>query len=304
MVVQVMNRWPPRLLLVGYGRVMSTDHLPCWRRRNARPVAVVDVSPARVEAARREGIARAYGSVADALDHEAVDVCDVASPPYAHAAAIDECVRRGVHVLCEKPVVTSPEDLRRLVAASARRKATIYPCHTWLYAPLLRRAMSLLDDGVLGTLRRIEAEIARAAPPQGVDAWMPHWRLESRYAGGGILMDHGYHCLYLAQHALKSRPAVCWALVGDHGQLEAADSKLSLRIAHRRRPCVWHSDDGLSDSPVHTKWFMGVLDGFADALAGDGAVSDAFVSSFYCMQAIWALYRSVAEGASQVVESA
>jgi len=151
----------------------------------------------------------------------------------------------------------------------------------------------------------------------------------------------------LAQHALKSRPAVCWAqeiaaastgsvesaltgsvlfesgaqldlgltwsgpgrrtrylFVGDHGQLEAADSNLSLRIAHRRRPCVWHSDDGLSDSPVHTKWFMGVLDGFADALAGDGAVSDAFVSSFYCMQAIWALYRSVAEGASQVVESA
>jgi len=51
---------------------------------------------------------------------------------------------------------------------------------------------------VIGSVQSITQQTFRPTHARGVPEWRPDWRRDPAYAGGGILMDHGSHTLYLA----------------------------------------------------------------------------------------------------------
>jgi predicted dehydrogenase len=69
--------------------------------------------------------------------------------------------------------------------------------HNWLQAPLCRKLTTLVDEGAVGQVRRIAWDTLRTAPATAVPAGGgSNWRLDPDVAGGGILVDHGWHALY------------------------------------------------------------------------------------------------------------
>ena len=54
---------------------------------------------------------------------EEVDAVVVATPPSSHASISIDCLNHGLHVLCEKPLATSVEEAKEVVAASKRTQA-------------------------------------------------------------------------------------------------------------------------------------------------------------------------------------
>ncbi len=187
--------------IIGLGNVALNAHLPAWsERKDVEIVAATDANPAR-----RSGLgphlprARWYDSADALLEREAPDFVDICTPPGTHAELIRTALGHGTHVLCEKPLVPSLADLAAVRRLAAARERVVFTVHNWRHAPILRHADQLVQGGEIGRLRRIRWETCRREPAGNGDGRSRTWRVDPAMAGGGILVDHGWHAFYLLQ---------------------------------------------------------------------------------------------------------
>ena len=135
-----------RAIIVGAG-LMGRWHADAASRAGAHVVAVVDPDRASRQALasrHRAGEADTMGDVA--ADGDIVHIC---SPPQTHVALAADALDRGCHVIVEKPVAPSAEEVERLLVQARRAERLIVPVHQYLFQRGVARAASLLPE--LGT---------------------------------------------------------------------------------------------------------------------------------------------------------
>jgi len=139
------------------GGFMATVHSRAARAARARLVGLASSSPERAtDAASRLGFDRAYASLDELLADEAVDVVHVTTPNALHAAQAEAALAAGKHVVCEKPLATTPDDAARLAAlvapggAADGRTATVP--FVYRYHPMVREARARVRSGEAGTV--------------------------------------------------------------------------------------------------------------------------------------------------------
>ena len=86
------------------------------------------------------------------LDKESLDVVSVCRPYPMNAEASIEALRQNIHVVSEKPVATSLEDLSRLDEAVAASDARLTAMFGMRYTPALQAAKKAVDDGLIGKI--------------------------------------------------------------------------------------------------------------------------------------------------------
>jgi predicted dehydrogenase len=200
--------------VIGCGFIAENGHLPAYRQ-HAESFEIVAVADAN--AARRE---RAHELLPEAQIHESaeamlampgLDFVDICVPPCEHAHLAHLAFDRSLHVLCEKPLSTTPEDAQSMLAHAARAKRVLFPCHNYKRAPVIRAVRRVLDSGAIGKVNLVTLQTFRNTHARGVSEWRPDWRRERRYSGGGIAMDHGSHTFYLAFDWLGGYPTAITA---------------------------------------------------------------------------------------------
>ena len=193
--------------LLGAGNVAVHGHLPGWKERSdIQIVAAADARSDRLEAvAAALPKARWYASAEELLDREQLDFVDICTPPTSHAALARAALQRSLHVLCEKPLVLSPEELRGLPALAADRERTLFTVHNWKHAPVLARVAELLRSGSIGEVRHCRWETLREKPAVTAGD-TDNWRVDPAQSGGGILVDHGWHAFYVLQAWMPTTP--------------------------------------------------------------------------------------------------
>jgi predicted dehydrogenase len=193
--------------LLGTGHVAVQGHLPGWiERGDVNIVAAADGRPDRLEAlAEVLPNARRYASAEELIASESLDFVDICTPPASHAALARAALDRSLHVLCEKPLVLSPEELRGLPSLAAEKERTLFTVHNWRHAPVLARIGELLRSGAIGEVRHCRWETLRDRPAAAAgDA--ENWRVGPPSSGGGVLVDHGWHALYVLQAWMPTTP--------------------------------------------------------------------------------------------------
>ncbi len=116
-----MMKQDVRVGVIGVGR-MGQRH--CRNFANLRRAEFVGVYDARKEAAdaiARQHDVRAFGELDALLDH--VDAVSIAAPTPLHFSLAQRCIRRGVHVLIEKPITETVAEAELLVAEAKDRRA-------------------------------------------------------------------------------------------------------------------------------------------------------------------------------------
>jgi nucleoside-diphosphate-sugar epimerase/predicted dehydrogenase len=183
-----------RVGIVGAGMI-ARAHLAALRRIPG--VQVTGILDSELAAARALG-GEAGIAVFDHADRFYADarpqLVHVLTPPHTHAAIALESLRRGAHVLLEKPAATTLAECDALLEAAAGDNLTIGVDETVAWDPLVRRARSALIHGVLGKLVRVDiymgCDLSRGGRLQqllrGAVAW------EHRLAGGPLedLLPH------------------------------------------------------------------------------------------------------------------
>lgn len=185
--------------IIGYGNIAEKAHLPAYRKLGVSIVAVADVCPRRRMIASRAGM-RSYSCLEELLENEEVDFLDLCTPPNYRLEAVKLACSSGVDVLCEKPIARANEveEIRRLLMES---DIFFFPVHNWKYSPHYQKMKELINVNGRGD---IIMETRRTGYSRGNEDWNPDWRVDRAISGGGILMDHGYHNIYLAMYLMGS----------------------------------------------------------------------------------------------------
>lgn len=236
--------------MIGFGNVAIHGHLPGWLgRRDALIVAVTDAHPARqAEWAARLPASRWYDSAAELLADDELDFVDICTPPSSHAALIREALDRGRHVLCEKPLVSSLDDLRPLTALAAETGRVLHSVHNWHHAPIVRQTWELLAGGAIGELTHASWQTLRTRPAATTGGDADNWRVDPRIAGGGVLTDHGWHVCYILHRWIGAAPTALRARLETrrHTRWPVEDTAtLSLSFPHATADVLltWASDE-------------------------------------------------------------
>ena len=144
------------------GYAMAYRHAPGYQRLDGiKLVACADIVRENAESfaetfdIRSEHVYEDYEELLDGAEPDIVSVC---VPPAAHAQIVIDCAESGVPLAihCEKPMATTWGDCRRMVEVCEREKVQLSINHQRRFGTPFTRAKSLLDDGSIGNLRRIE----------------------------------------------------------------------------------------------------------------------------------------------------
>ena len=171
----------------------------------------LDIDPERGKAFARDlGIAeeRAYGTWQEMLEREAarpdpLDLVTVATPNATHFEITRAFLERGFHVLCEKPLTTTPEEAGTLAALAAERRRILAVNFGYSGYAMARQARAMVQAGELGRIRLVVAEFAHGSHGDAADADNPRirWRYDPQQAGvSSVLADAGIHALHLASY--------------------------------------------------------------------------------------------------------
>lgn len=181
-----------RFAILGCGVIAPTHAaaLRLDRRVELRWAADPDLSKAA-----KLGAAKVTADWREALADPQVDAVCVCTPHQLHREMVLAALAAGKHVVCEKPLATTPEDVASLVAAvPAGKVASGIFQHR--FAPLNRRLRQLVADGDFGRIRRVAGTMRchRSEAYYASGPWRGRWAGE----GGGLLINQAIHALDLA----------------------------------------------------------------------------------------------------------
>src|SRR6266550_158133 len=150
------------MLRVGVlGAAAIAPHAVVKPAREVPGVTVVGVAardPARArEFARRHAIPMVYDDYAALVAADDLDAVYIPLPNGLHGGWTLRALAAGKHVLCEKPFTANAEEARAVAAAAAGSGRVVMEAFHYRYHPLTERVRQLLADGVIGTVRHVEA---------------------------------------------------------------------------------------------------------------------------------------------------
>ena len=324
---------------LGTGNIALRGHAPQWSAepvlcREVEIVAMADLSAANLAAALEVfPQARRYAHADELLANEALDFCDVCTPPFTHRPLVEAAAARGVHVLCEKPIAPTLADAEAIAHAVRAAGIVFVPCHQYHHSPQWEAVARLLPR--IGRLHLVEYEVHRTGANAGNPNWSPAWRTDRALAGGGILFDHGAHIFYQLRSVLGEPAAVqatvrtlchadygvedsafvvldygdrlaqvrlTWAarrrairfhFVGAEGELVGDDERVVVRAAATQEISF---ADGMSRNSSHSEWYAPLMQGFVDRVRRGDASTGPLEEALYVARVIARAYESSEQG--------
>lgn len=222
---------PRSVILVGAGRRGFGAHIPAVEA--CGPLRLSGIVDTGERIAQLRDISRLavpmYDNLGTALAAKP-DLAIVATPHDSHVPLTKELLRAGVPTLLEKPPARNAPEMATLLRLSRKLEtplATSLPLHYRdCYRPFtqLLRSPSLTD--------------ARVTITVGVPSWpgANSWRLSRERAGGGVLIDLGYHYLEMLLACLgpPDTKLVRLAIAADSRYEVEDEAQVCLSFAERR----------------------------------------------------------------------
>lgn len=231
-----------RAAVIGLG-VIGKVHAAVLKEQGEELVAVCDIRPDALE-----GYDCAhYSDYIRMLDAERIGVVHVCTPHYLHADMTVEALKRGVNVLCEKPLCIKREDIPRILAAEKQSSAMLGVCFQNRYNP-----SSVFAKGYLEGRRAERAEGRlywhRDAAYYASGEWRGKWATE----GGGVLMNQAIHTvdllIWLMGEPVTARGKISAEELGD--VIEVEDTACALFSGGKAPFTIYATNTAKKDMPV------------------------------------------------------
>jgi predicted dehydrogenase len=142
-----------KIAVVGYG-YWGPNLVRNFARSDNCQVAMVS----DFDASKLASCARLYPGVRtttrfrDVVNSVEIDAVAIATPAQSHFELAMTALKAGKHVLVEKPLAQSSDEVRRLIDEAMRRKLTLMVDHTFVYTPAVQKIRHLISEGALGQI--------------------------------------------------------------------------------------------------------------------------------------------------------
>jgi predicted dehydrogenase len=196
--------------VIGTGRI-ARQHLGCLAEIPGVEIAAVcDLWPGLAEAsAERYRVPRWFTDHRKMLDEIRPDTVHVTTPPNSHFRLAMDSLDAGAHVIVEKPITASYDELAALQKSSAAHGKMLLEDYNYLFNSSVREIVRLRDNGQLGEVTHVEVLICLDILGKGSvfnDPNAPHPCLSMP---GGAIADFLTHlaslaCLFIGPHVSVS----------------------------------------------------------------------------------------------------
>lgn len=178
--------------IIGLGHQSLEDHIPAVKASpdiNLAGVVEIDDKKLKTFLSENKGV-KGYKKLDDLFKNHDLDFIIVAVPHYLHYEILKESIGRKIHILKEKPFAVSLEQAKELSRLAQANNVQIMVTLQRRFNPIYSTFFQLIDK--IGTPFFIEAKYTffTDSPHEG-------WRGKKTLAGGGCLIDMGYHIIDL-----------------------------------------------------------------------------------------------------------
>jgi predicted dehydrogenase len=199
-----MSKTKAAIGVIGCGAVAQLEHIPAIRKLpNAQLLALCDRDKAKLQAlARKHEVPHIFENYEEMLELEELDGVVIATPNYLHAPMTIAALRRGKHVLCEKPMALSAREARDMADAASRFKRKLLVGFNHRFRQDVQILKQFIEGKELGKVFYVKTGWLRHKGD-----WKPQrWTLQKERSGGGVFLDLGIHMLDLALWLLGNPP--------------------------------------------------------------------------------------------------
>jgi len=149
-------------------------------------------------------VTRSYDDYVEMAKREArlkqgIEAVAIVTPNHLHWPVAREFLKRGIHVICDKPLTSTLADARKLAKAAESSGALFILTHNYSGYPMIRQARAMVANGELGSIRVVQVEYPQDWLSRTVDNKQAAWRTDPEKSGaGGSTGDIGTHAHHLA----------------------------------------------------------------------------------------------------------
>ncbi|MEM9522485.1 MAG: Gfo/Idh/MocA family oxidoreductase [Pseudomonadota bacterium] len=150
------------------------------------------------------GLPRVYDDFKSMAIREArlkngIEAVSIVTPNHVHYAAAREFLKRGIHVICDKPLTSTLADAKKLMKAVEQSDALFILTHNYTGYPMIRQAREMVANGEIGKIRVVQVEYPQDWLTVEQDFKQAEWRTDpARSGAGGSTGDIGTHAFNLA----------------------------------------------------------------------------------------------------------
>ncbi len=145
-----------RIIIVGCGKAGARLHMEAFRQAGIEIVAVCDPNiELAEETALKNDIKYFYEGLEEALKEHDVHVVSICTPPQSHLALTTQAMNAGIHVLLEKPLTYSREEIEELEQLRDRSKSKLVVVHNKKFYPGMMTAKDAFEGGLIGELLQV-----------------------------------------------------------------------------------------------------------------------------------------------------
>lgn len=165
-----------------------------------------------------------YANCDEMMDREELDAVMIATPHTQHVGQILSGFDHGLHVCCEKPLVTSVADAHKIIAARDRVGKVGMVSYQRHFQPEFRYIRSKIQSGEAGKVTYIQALQGQ----EWLKATKGTWRQQMSLSGGGQLNDSGSHILDVLLWVTGSSPQSVVAFSDNKGTEVDINTSMSI----------------------------------------------------------------------------
>lgn len=193
-----------KLGIIGIGNMGSSHakNLKEGKCPDIELVAIADIDELRLDWSKNQGYGENityFNNGIEMLDSGLVDSCLVAVPHYDHTKLAMECMKRGIHVMVEKPAGVYTKQVKEMNTCAKEHPEVVFGMmFNQRTNPVYRKLKELVESGKYGQIRRTNWLITnwyRSQIYYDSGSWRATWAGE----GGGVLLNQCPHQLDLWQ---------------------------------------------------------------------------------------------------------
>ncbi|MDQ5812270.1 MAG: Gfo/Idh/MocA family oxidoreductase [Actinomycetota bacterium] len=225
---------PLRVGVVGLGWA-GEQHLKNYLRLpNVEVVAIAGLEEPRLhELGQRYGVPNLHRDYEEVVARDDLDAISICAPNHLHAPVAIAALKRGKHVLCEKPLARTGVEAEGIVRAAREAGRVVHIAFTQRERGDVQVLKRHIMDGNLGRIYHVKATWMRRNGIPGMGSWFTNKEM----AGGGPLIDLGVHLIDMALYLMgepeiESVSCATYAELGPQGRGGRGDAKTVIGDAY------------------------------------------------------------------------
>jgi UDP-N-acetylglucosamine 3-dehydrogenase len=205
---------PLRIGVIGCGSIAKHRHIPEYAQNpNVKLVAFSDDVLERAQEYATKYGAKAYDDYKTLLENEKLDAVSVCTPNAFHAPISIAAMKKGIHVLCEKPMSITLEEAEEMIQTAKDNNVQLMIGYNQRYFSPHVIGRDIIQSGRLGKVLSFRTTFAHGGPEQWSVEKENSWFFDKKKAFIGSLGDLGVHKIDLITWLLNEKITEISALI-------------------------------------------------------------------------------------------